>query len=488
MTVWVVRGGEDLKFLPWFESEDVVGIGWSELPGSPVGMSRQELAGMLRATYPDASPNTIANNTGQVWNFVNTIALGDLVVVPLKGSRSFRVGRVVGPAEHREHLAELAAVRPVEWEAREVASQALAVDLRNALGSIMTVFRPRAQAAERRLESVLKDGRDPGPDSGGDDRSGAWVFQANPRRFDLLQALQDGGTEMWSVNQHRQDIQPGDRVWFRLTGPGAGVYAVGQVTSLPRPEANEFGDWQVDVTFESRIDPPLLRAESDTDPVLSATSALAGLMGTNLALPAEADTRLEEVTEDRLIPIAGQEPPARLLERKLNLDAARIAEQVEQDLLEHLRGLSPARFEELCALYLRVLGCEDVKVVGAATAGSLGDGGMDVTGTLAQAGLPAVRLAVQAKRVTGGVGPNVVTQLRGSIPPGTYGIVITTGHFTRAAIAEADRADRNTIKLVDGPELAHVLAESGIGVKSTTISVPRLDIGALEERLESEQG
>lgn len=292
---------------------------------------------------------------------MNTIALSDLVVVPLKASRSFRIGRVVGPAEHREHLAELAAVRPVEWEATGVASHVLADDLRHALGSMMTVFRPRAQAAERRLDSVLKDGRDPGPDSGGDDRSGAWVFQANPRRFDLLQALHDGGAEMWSVNQHCQDIQPGDRVWFRVTGPSAGLYAIGQVTSVPRPETNEFGDWQVDVTFESRIDPPLLRAESDTDPVLSATSALAGLMGTNLSLPAEADTRLEEVTEDRMIPLAGREPPARLLERKLNLDAARIAEQVERDLLDHLRSLPPARFEELCALYLRALGCKTSK-------------------------------------------------------------------------------------------------------------------------------
>ena len=190
MTVWVVRGGEDLKYLPWFESEDVVGIGWSELPDSPVGMSRQELAGVMRATYPDASPNTIANYTGQIWNFVNTIALGDLVVVPLKASRSFRIGRVAGPAERRGYLTELAAVRPVEWEASELPSQALAPDLRNALGSIMTVFRPRARAAERRLENLLKDGPDPGPDSGGDDRSGAWVFQANPRRFDLLQALE----------------------------------------------------------------------------------------------------------------------------------------------------------------------------------------------------------------------------------------------------------------------------------------------------------
>jgi hypothetical protein len=92
-------------------------------------------------------------------------------------------------------------------------------------------------------------------------------------------------TETWSVNQHRQDIQPGDRVWFRITGPHAGIYAVGRVTSLPRHETSDFGDWQVDVTFESRVTPPLLRAESDSDPVLPSASALSGLMGTNLALP-----------------------------------------------------------------------------------------------------------------------------------------------------------------------------------------------------------
>jgi hypothetical protein len=140
--------------------------------------------------------------------------------------------------------------------------------------------------------------------------SGAWVFQANPKRFDLLRALRDSSTETWSVNQHRQDIQPGDRVWFRVTGPDAGIYAIGQVSSVPRQEATEFGDWQVDVTFGSRIDPPLLRAESDADPVLSATPALAGLMGTNLSLPAEADSKLEELTEDRLIPAGGRKPAA----------------------------------------------------------------------------------------------------------------------------------------------------------------------------------
>ena len=120
MTIWVVRGGKDLQFLPWFDTESVVGIGWSELPESPLRMSRQELAAMMRATYPDAPANTIATNTGQVWNFVNTIALGDLVVVPLTAGKSFQIGRVVGVAERRESLAQLTAVRSVEWEAERL--------------------------------------------------------------------------------------------------------------------------------------------------------------------------------------------------------------------------------------------------------------------------------------------------------------------------------------------------------------------------------
>ena len=86
MTVWVVRAGEHLKFLPDFETQSVVGIGWSELPVPPIGMSRTELADAIAQTYPGASAATRANYVGQVWHFVNTMALGDLVLVPLKAS------------------------------------------------------------------------------------------------------------------------------------------------------------------------------------------------------------------------------------------------------------------------------------------------------------------------------------------------------------------------------------------------------------------
>jgi restriction endonuclease Mrr len=277
------------------------------------------------------------------------------------------------------------------------------------------------------------------------------------------------------------------RTFARITGAAAGIYAVGTVTSLPREEPGEFGDWRLDVNIHAKVVPPLLRSESDSDPVLGGVSALRGLMGTNLALTADADARLEELTEDRLVPVTGaaDEPAAaaRALERKINLEATRLTEQIEGDLLHALHRLTPNEFEQLCGVYLQVLGCEDAVVIGAATAGSLGDGGVDVTGTLDLPGLPPVRLAVQAKRVTGGVGPHVVTQLRGSVGPGTQPMVITTGHFTKAARKEAIRPDRPAVRLVDGLELAHVLASNGVGVRPTSLTLLRLDLADLRSRL-----
>ena len=485
MTLWVVRAGENLGSLPLFEQFDVIAIGWSELPRSPVGLTRPQLSELMASTFPTSSAATVSNYTGQVWHFVNTISPGDLVLVPLERSAEFRVAQVTGKAETRAELVGFCAVREVEWLADSVPAQALAEDLRNALGAIMTVFRPRASAAELRIRQVLETGVDPGADSVGEDRSGAWVFQADPKRHDLVGYLEHAADDTWAVNQHRQAIQPGDRVWFRITGSAAGIYAVGTVTSLPREEASEFGDWLLDVNIHSKVAPPLLRKETDSDAVLSSVSALRGLMGTNLALTAAADARLEEMTEDRLVPVmdATEEPAARALERKINLDAARLTEQVERDLLDCARDLTPAEFESLCAVYLQVLGCEDAAVVGAATAGSHGDGGIDVTGTLNLPGLPPVQLAVQAKRVTGGVGPNVVTQLRGSVGPGTQPMVITTGHFTRAAREEATRPGRPPVRLVDGLELAHVLARNGVGVRPTSLTLLRLNASDLRTRL-----
>lgn len=59
-----------------------------------------------------------------------------------------------------------------------------------------------------------------------------WIFQANPRRYEIMSVLKNGDPiETWSITQHVDEIDPGDRAVLWVGGPNApGVYAIGGVT------------------------------------------------------------------------------------------------------------------------------------------------------------------------------------------------------------------------------------------------------------------
>jgi hypothetical protein len=63
--------------------------------------------------------------------------------------------------------------------------------------------------------------------------SRVWIFQANPKKYRIEDALQAEQSEYWSLNQHVQDIHDGDRVLIWLSGSNAGIYAVGTVVGEP---------------------------------------------------------------------------------------------------------------------------------------------------------------------------------------------------------------------------------------------------------------
>ena len=111
-----------------------------------------------------------------------------------------------------------------------------------------------------------------------------WIFQCNPERFDLLGEIARGEKgDHWSVNQHRFEITKGDRILFRISGRNAGVYATGTVLSNPyrASKSDQFGKYKVDVRYDSLLDPPILRAETDDHRTLKNLMALRGREGTN---------------------------------------------------------------------------------------------------------------------------------------------------------------------------------------------------------------
>lgn len=64
----------------------------------------------------------------------------------------------------------------------------------------------------------------------------AWMFQANPDRFDIDGALSSLDTMRWRVPQYTSEIRPGDAVVLWRSGREAGVVGLGRITAAPREE------------------------------------------------------------------------------------------------------------------------------------------------------------------------------------------------------------------------------------------------------------
>ncbi len=60
-----------------------------------------------------------------------------------------------------------------------------------------------------------------------------WVFQGNPKIYDIKGALKASSVKSWSVKAHKESIKPGDKIILWSTGDDAGVYALAEVTSEP---------------------------------------------------------------------------------------------------------------------------------------------------------------------------------------------------------------------------------------------------------------
>lgn len=145
------------------------------------------------------------------------------------------------------------------------------------------------------------------------------------------------------------------------------------------------------------------------------------------------------------------------------------APQQTDDLekLEHVRvrllAMEPRRFEFFIKELLLHCGFRDVCVTKFSA-----DGGVDVN---AKAGLRMwifenALVQVQAKRWLHSVGRKEVAELRGSLQPFAKGAVVTTSHFTRAAINEASGEGKNPITLIDGFRLSKVILDEQFPLSS----------------------
>lgn len=143
--------------------------------------------------------------------------------------------------------------------------------------------------------------------------------------------------------------------------------------------------------------------------------------------------------------------------------------EVRSDLLKAVHAGGWEDFELLVEDLLKTLGLEDVQRTPPGQ-----DRGVDVRATVVVADVMHIRIAVQTKCQATNVQAPRIRELRGSLRPHERGLLITTSDFSPGARREATRSDAAPVALMNGEELAILLA-ANTGDMTADLGVRRED-------------
>ncbi|NRF70931.1 restriction endonuclease [Aquincola sp. S2] len=174
-------------------------------------------------------------------------------------------------------------------------------------------------------------------------------------------------------------------------------------------------------------------------------------------------------------PIAEQTP-----EDAMALAYHRVRKELEAELLEQVKGASPAFFERLVVDLLVAMGYGGSRQDAGRAIGKSGDGGID--GMIKEDRLGLDVIYIQAKRWEGAVGRPEIQKFAGALQGqrASKGVFITTSGYTREAIDYANFIATKII-LVDGESLATLMVDHNVAVtKIGTYELKRIDTDYFE--------
>lgn len=164
MTAWLIRAGSTGEREHWALTKSVTGAGYGEVGSLEDCDTREKVFEKVEAGIPGQKLGAIRNFAAQLWALRGRMAVGDLVVMPLKRSAAIAIGVIDGPYVYdaMEADPERRHLRHVRWESTDIARSRISQDLLYSLGAFSTICRIERNDAEHRLRSAMTTGRDPG--------------------------------------------------------------------------------------------------------------------------------------------------------------------------------------------------------------------------------------------------------------------------------------------------------------------------------------
>jgi len=155
MSLWLVRAGSHGEQEEGALANNVVTIGWDELPDLSGIKTREELSELYNRIYPTAKKREIANYVGQIWRFIHEIQKGDLVALPLKTQSAIAIGKIESNYEYKELANNIKHIRQVKW-LKTIPRSSFDQDILYSLGAFMTVCKIERNDAENRVKKILE--------------------------------------------------------------------------------------------------------------------------------------------------------------------------------------------------------------------------------------------------------------------------------------------------------------------------------------------
>jgi len=136
-----------------------------------------------------------------------------------------------------------------------------------------------------------------------------WIFQGNPKYYDVIRAVTDLDLVTWSTKQYKNQIKVGDRAYIWMSGPEGGVVASGMIQCDPEARENDDSDpyvisekfrtgnsLVVDIELTTKIiDTIISRADFLADERLKKVSIITFSNATNYKLTAEQADVLDSI-------------------------------------------------------------------------------------------------------------------------------------------------------------------------------------------------
>ena len=157
-----------------------------------------------------------------------------------------------------------------------------------------------------------------------------WIFQGNPKFYNIIGSLKEGVLKTWSVAAHKDKIQKGDKVILWVTGDNAGCYALCKVISeiskrkdepleekfyVDKSENIELERVDIEVEY-NLFDRPVLKDSLKSFPEF--TDFKGGNQGTNFTATKEQYKKILEMIDNTNHNISSEESKLIEIIRKIN--------------------------------------------------------------------------------------------------------------------------------------------------------------------------